>query len=278
GHSSSKSASQLSFSFLFVVNQLKIHPDAIPHVDQWGSRMPPEYAHEYEGERVGTVWRYRDGDIEPARGYAWHREEGVDADTGLRPEGTIVRYDDDDDAAVWPLPEYSKFTVFNCWGPLPCVYSRADALSTPMGPYGDGARWHLMSFDHHDGSGVTRVAEAGNAQTVAGRSPSWMPGLVPALFKNPGRDLGPSNGLAGELGVLIGQMALAEPYKHTDKPFEHRWWRNGQWSPSIGRASVEHPLDLRGVLVAVYLDSLENEVGSTEANMQCFERGVIIRE
>ncbi|TRX89437.1 hypothetical protein FHL15_009606 [Xylaria flabelliformis] len=249
-----------SFTFLFVVNSLSVRKDAEPLTDQWGARMPPECALDYEAEGQGAVWRYRDGVIERAQGYDWDRDYEVHPVTGLMPEGCINLIDRD--GVRWPMPEYKKFTVFNCWGPLPCVYVRGDVLSMLIGPYGNGDCWRFMSFERHDHSGVTRIAEAGNAQTVVGRNPSWMPSLVPEMFRSLDRNAPPSEGLSGELGVILGQMALTESYSRTDKPFE-----------------LKDPTDLRGVLVVICLDSYENEEGSTAGRLRSFEeQGVIVRE
>ncbi|KAI0449419.1 hypothetical protein F5B21DRAFT_520203 [Xylaria acuta] len=266
-----------SFTFLFVVNGLSVSKDAQPVTDQWGARMPPESALDYEGERKGAVWRYRDGVIERAHGYDWDRDYEAHPVTGLMRQGCINLVDGD--GVRWPMPEYKKFTVFNCWGPLPCVYMRGDVLSMLIGPYGDGDCWRVMSFARHDNSRITRISEAGNCQTVAGRNPSWMPSLVPDMFRSLERSAQNSEGLAGELGVILGQMALTEGYSKTDKPFESQWWHHRRWRPQKARPELKDPMDLRGVLVVICLDSYENEDGSTVQRMQSFEQqGVIVRE
>ncbi|KAI0445093.1 hypothetical protein F4803DRAFT_560407 [Xylaria telfairii] len=268
---------EASFTFLFVVNSLSVHKDAHPVTDQWGSRMPPESALDYDGEGQGAVWRYRDGVIERAHGYDWDRDHEVHPITGLMPEGCINLVDSE--GVRWPVVEYKRFTVFNCWGPLPCVYMRGDVLSMPMGPYGDGDCWRAMSFTRHDDSGVTRISEAGNSQTVVGRNPSWMPSLVPDMFRSLDRNARQSEGLAGELGVILGQMALTEGFSRTDRPFEAQWWHHRRWRPQREKAPLKDPKDLRGVLVVICLDTYENEEGSTIERMQSFEQqGVIVRE
>ncbi|KAI1176067.1 hypothetical protein F4777DRAFT_285496 [Nemania sp. FL0916] len=196
--------------------------------------MPPEDPHDYHSETAGTVFRYRDGEITVADGYRWSRDDRVDVITGLRAPGAIVRVDAEGQEV--PMHEYSKYSVFHCWGPLPCVYEKADALSTPIGEYeGGGYRWNLMSFVDKSLSppGLTRIAAGGQALVVAGRSPSWMPRLVPELFWNGLPNLPRSTGLGGELPVIIAQMALSQPPGETDVPFRLRWWRHGRWSPVI---------------------------------------------
>ncbi|KAI1199193.1 hypothetical protein F5X97DRAFT_322610 [Nemania serpens] len=270
---------QVGFSFLFVVNELAVNPRAPPNVDQWGMRMPPENPRDYDGEAQGTVFRYRDGVTEVAEGYYWYRDPAaVDAQTGLRPAGAIMRLEGDGSGTQWPMEEYSAFTVFNCWGPLPCVYEKADALSTFIGPYGAGQRWNVMSFQAPDGSGLTRVSSAGNSQVVMGKNPSWMPSIVPELFWNASSHAPTSTGLGGELPVIIAQMALSQPRQQTDVPFLSRWWNHGEWLPGNHRNTVRHPLDIRGVLVVVALDNYENPPGSSVEQLQYFENGPVVRE
>lgn len=202
--------------------------------------MPPENPRDYDGEAQGTVFRYRDGVTEVAEGYYWYRDPAaVDAQTGLRPAGAIMRLEGDGSGTQWPMEEYSAFTVFNCWGPLPCVYEKADALSTFIGPYGAGQRWNVMSFQAPDGSGLTRVSSAGNSQVVMGKNPSWMPSIVPELFWNASSHAPTSTGLGGELPVIIAQMALSQPRQQTDVPFLSRWWNHGEWLPGNHRNTGE---------------------------------------
>ncbi|KAI1115580.1 hypothetical protein F5Y14DRAFT_449936 [Nemania sp. NC0429] len=280
GNGATHGPGQAGFSFLFVINEISINPRAAPNVDQWGARMPPENPHDYEGETQGTVFRYRDGAVEVAEGYYWYREQGVvDAQTGLRPAGSIVRLDGAS-GSQWPMETYSAFTVFNCWGPLPCVYEKADALSAFVGAYGAGQRWNVMSFQAPDpgSSGLTRVSAAGNSQVVTGKNPSWMPSIVPELFWNASSHAPTSTGLGGELPVIIAQMALSQPRGQTDVPFLSRWWHHGHWLPGNHRNTVRHPLDIRGVLVVVALDNYENPLGSSVEHLQYFENGAVVRE
>jgi hypothetical protein len=67
----------VTYSFLFVVNELQVDYEPLPGqdrplTDQWLNTMPPQQAGAYIGELVGTVFRYQDGVISPARGYLWY--------------------------------------------------------------------------------------------------------------------------------------------------------------------------------------------------------------
>ncbi|KAI3316970.1 hypothetical protein HD806DRAFT_551252 [Xylariaceae sp. AK1471] len=266
------------FTFLFVVNQIELNPNAPPTVDFWGTAIPPDNPSHYAGEYPGTVFRYTNGWVQQAHGYEWVRDGGIDPATNLRPAGRIVW--NHENGAQYPMDEYSTFTVFNCWRPLPVVYVETDPMSTPIGAFGAGLRWNLMSFDSPDHTGITRIAAAGGSQIISGRSPSWAPSLVPDMFRNPFGNLPRSAGLAGALPVIIGQMALTHPPGQTDVPFINQVWQHRRWeAPQTFQAAVRYPNDLRGVLVHVALDHYENPVGSTEDGLRNFEMAdVIVRE
>ncbi|KAI0424375.1 hypothetical protein F5Y09DRAFT_353486 [Xylaria sp. FL1042] len=303
GSSSPNCPASPSLSFLFVVNELHLDPHAAPNVDQWGTVMPPFDPKSYEGEAAGTVFRYRDGEIEVAQGYYWERDNSLDPDTLLRPAGSIYRSSNSNnnsnsstsftDEQPWELTKYAQFTVFNCWRPLPCVYMEEDPLCTLISPYplnsgagsggrvrvyGEGSPLNLMSFEDPDITGITHIAAGGNSQVVAGRQPSWMPSLVPEMFRNTDRHAPASRGLGGLLPVIIGQMALTQPKGETDRPFVEQWWHRRHWRrPELG-TTVSHPMDIRAVVVHVALDEIENKEGSTSESLENFEVGAVVRE
>ncbi|KAI1419712.1 hypothetical protein F5Y12DRAFT_792981 [Xylaria sp. FL1777] len=269
-------------SFLFVVNELLLDAYALPNVDQWGTVMPPFDPRCYEGEAPGAVFRYRDGEIEEARGYYWERDV-LDLNSTLKPAGSI--YLSGGDEPPWELTKYSQYTVFNCWRPLPCVYMEEDPLCTLIRPYGvdsgvyrEGHQLNLMSFEEADITGITHIAADGDSQVVAGRQPSWMPSLVPEMFRNQDRNAPVSRGLGGLLPVIIGQMALTQPKGQTDRPFTSQWWHRRHWRrPDLG-TTVSHPLEIRAVIVHVALDEVENREGSTRESLENFETGIVVRE
>ncbi len=289
------------------MNELLLDALARPNVDQWGTVMPPFDPSCYEGEAPGTVLRYRDGEIEVARGYYWERDS-LDLNSPLKPAGSIYLTGGND--PPWEMTKYSQFTVFNCWRPLPCVYMEEDPLCSLISPYGadsgpglygEGRRLNLMSFEDPDITGITHIALGGNSQVVAGRQPSWMPSLVPEMFRNPDRHAPISRGLGGLLPVIIGQMALTQPKGQTDRPFASQWWHRRHWRRqnlgTTGEAAqlhlvcqltmscnlliwfeVSHPLDIRAVVVHVALDEIDNPEGSTRETLENFEAGTVVRE
>ncbi|KAI0805674.1 hypothetical protein GGR55DRAFT_269324 [Xylaria sp. FL0064] len=309
---STKCPATPNLSFLFVVNEIHIDPHASPNVDQWGTVMPPFDPGSYEGETAGTVFRYRDGEVEAARGYYWERDNSIDPDTLLRHAGAIYLSSGSNpnrssgggaDEQPWELPKYAQFTVFHCWRPLPCVYMEEDPLCALISPYpshptsgfsgsggaqfasstrrrayGEGRPLTLMSFEDPDITGITHVAAGGNSQVVAGRRPSWMPSLVPEMFRNTDRCAPASRGLGGLLPVVIAQMALTQPRGETDRPFMSRWWHRGYWRRPDLETTVSHPMDIRAVMVHVALDEIENREGSTRESLENFEAGAVVRE
>ncbi|KAI1355872.1 hypothetical protein F5Y01DRAFT_301480 [Xylaria sp. FL0043] len=273
-------------SFLFVVNEIHIDPHSPPNVDQWGTVMPPFDPGSYVGETAGAVFRYRDGEVEAARGYYWERDNnsGIDPDTRLRHAGGIYLRSGSNprrsggggaDEQPWELSKYAQFTVFHCWRPLPCVYMEEDPLRRA---YGEGRPLTLMSFEDPDITGITHVAAGGTSTVVAGRRPSWMPSLVPEMFRNTDPYAPSSRGLGGLLPVVIAQMALTQPRGQTDRPFMARWWHRGYWRRPDLESTVSHPMDIRAVMVHVALDEIENREGSTRESLENFEAGAVVRE
>ncbi|KAI0141605.1 hypothetical protein GGR57DRAFT_509166 [Xylariaceae sp. FL1272] len=274
GRSSKDNDTEPQVSFLFVVNELEVDP---VH-DQWGTRVPPNEPSSFQ-ETPGRVFRYHNGVITPAESYFWYREAGADG-YGYRPQGSI--YGNDQFAKeTYPTIARSTFAVFNCWRPVPCVYVDIDPMSTPMGPErGEGVVWRLMSFLNPDETGITRIAVHGGSPVASGRGPSWIPCLVPSMFRvldhapHPPR----SRGLAGCLPVIIGQMALTHGRGHTDFPFMQQTWRHRHWDAGDLNAEIADPSDLRGVLVHIAYDPEHPDI-SHDGTLDSFELDqVIVKE
>jgi hypothetical protein len=71
-----------SVSFLFVVNELQVDYEPLPGeghplTDQWLNPMPPQNPAAYTGELIGTVFRYQNGVVNPAQGYLWYDNRGI---------------------------------------------------------------------------------------------------------------------------------------------------------------------------------------------------------
>ncbi|KAI1313240.1 hypothetical protein F5Y03DRAFT_159915 [Xylaria venustula] len=271
-------------SFLFVVNELLLNPNTPPNVDQWGTVMPPFDPQSYASEAPGRVFRYRDGEITEARGYYWERE-CMDLESPHKCPGSI--YLTGGVVPPWEMTRYSQYTVFHCWRPLPCVYMEDDPLCTLIAPRGGVPRrgWcgesrplYRLSFETPDMTGISHITAGGTSQITAGRNPSWIPSLVPEMFRNEDPCAPVSRGLGGLLPVIVAQMALTQPRGQTDRPFIERWWHRRHWRRPNAGTTVTHPFDIRAVIVHVALDEIENPEGSTKETLENFEAGSVVRE
>lgn len=131
---------------------------------------------------------------------------------------------------------HSTHSIFNCWRFLPCIY--ADADTSIIEDLEAEHRWMQLEFDHDSREpGMTRIS--GSERHVAGRSPSWIPSLLPETYAPPQSSNSPqSKGLGGPLGIIIGLMALNRRPRHADHVFQQGWWRNNRWTgePRSARA------------------------------------------
>ncbi|KAI8654177.1 hypothetical protein NCS56_01374300 [Fusarium sp. Ph1] len=235
---------QDGLSFLFVVNKLLISE---PEEDSYGSLIPPRSPKQYLGEIPSTVMRYYDGEVSEAVGYQWYRDPDA-------PTGYLLRYDGEMN-----------------WDPL--LYL---------------SNWELLRV-HHPREvrvGLSQITTSGSPvemdaggplRYVAGKSPSWMPALIPSSYCNPYSDAPDSRGLGGELAIILGLMALTERPKGpteneaTDVFLEKRCWRRYGWRRN--HQPEGHPATAQdvpnGFLCAVFLDP-ENP-RSTEESLHTFE-------
>ncbi|KAH0440719.1 hypothetical protein CcaCcLH18_02389 [Colletotrichum camelliae] len=170
---------------------------------------------------------------------------------------------------------HSTHSIFNCWRFLPCIY--ADADTSIIEDLEAEHRWMQLEFDHDSREpGMTRIS--GSERHVAGRSPSWIPGLLPETYAPPQSSNSPqSKGLGGPLGIIIGLMALNRRPRHADHVFQQGWWRNNRWAgePRSARAvPVPEPDSKgppRGVLVQICYDEYSNPHGSNFETLNDFE-------
>ncbi|KAK3291736.1 uncharacterized protein B0H64DRAFT_407919 [Chaetomium fimeti] len=261
----------VSASFLFVVNELQVDyepasPQDQPLTDQWLNTMPPQHAGAYVGELVGTVFRYRDGVVAPAHGYLWHRPT-------LNTEGRIVRINPAGVIDGWPAV-YRAQTVFACSPLLAMIVTDGDAslghtfprrMCSCAGKYissaggggggsggggggGSGlyededdercSTWsHLHFVGGDERRGVSYVnSYASGDPFVAGEAPSWVPALVPGVYRNTRPGVGPSRGLSGELPIVLALMGFHGRPGRASDVFQSRKWEMGQWLGS-SRAS-----------------------------------------
>ncbi|PHH78253.1 hypothetical protein CDD82_3149 [Ophiocordyceps australis] len=269
---SSRGPSRSSFSFLFVVNELEFYkePGADIFRDVWHNELPPRSCTGYSGERAGKVLRYRDGEVMEASDYVWYRG-------GLGVPGRCY-------SNLEEAPGYSHAAVFACNPHLPLVVIRDDPLMLDDAKSSMHALHffhprHLPGLSQATTSSPDDVLPRGGAPVkyVAGRSPSWMPGLVPSVYANPWLEPPPSCGLGGELAIIIGLMAFSKSGPDVEDVFLGTHGRGGYWHNSLWtsraapsyypRSTQETP---RGFYIGVFYDP-DNAEGSSQEAIHGFE-------
>ncbi|KAF4446228.1 hypothetical protein F53441_10113 [Fusarium austroafricanum] len=235
--------------------------------------------------------RYRNGEVSEATGYYWDR------DTSTQPEGQLLRLDSrgnylvDEYGRYFTAPEYKTFGVAACNPLLPIMVVDHDPLVTR-------GNWELLRVFHPPTvPGLSQVATessnmgqgGGPLLYVAGRSPSWIPGLLPTTYKSPPRHgISRSSGLGGELPIILGLMALsASPDQNEmsnssiDNVFlgHNRIFKHGAWTSSD--APKGHPLsaseDPRCFVVKVFYDP-DNQYSTQEDLLSLEWERAIVRE
>lgn len=220
-----------------MVNELRTHDtgDGLER-DLWNDVIPFSSPNDYAEEAPGRVFRYRNGEVtDVGQDYLWIRP-------GLGQEGCIWRWDARDQSSQ-PMDVYKTYSVFRCWRFNPIIWTGSDVSvpSTEL-PGAPGAQFFSLHFRSPPG-GVSEIwPSAGPNEAVqspsvseiwppafryvAGRDPSWMPSLVPQQYSNPFADAPRSQGLRGELPVILGMMALAQSQSLFCPPTQ---WRKRQW-------------------------------------------------
>ncbi|RYP06466.1 hypothetical protein DL765_009475 [Monosporascus sp. GIB2] len=262
-------SSDTDLSFYFVVNELTITGPL--DADQWGTPIPSTSPNSVGGETAGTVFRYSNGGIHNVSGIMyWDRR-----DTNL-PGRITYRSEEIGQDNVTPvtayreLGEYQTCTLFDCGPFLPCIFANGDATVNALTD--PSFRYWALHFSH-DG-GVSRAA-SGPHKVVAGSHPSWLGTLVHTIYKNHMENAPQSEGLGGELGLVLGLMALTQRPGYASRAFRH--WNNHRWT---GRreAGIPQSGPPRGVLVHVALDPTQNP-DHAWTNLQAFEQyGVAVEE
>ncbi|KAL7945371.1 hypothetical protein V8C42DRAFT_55721 [Trichoderma barbatum] len=282
-------------SFLFVINELTVRDDDSWHIgDEWYNLLPPTEPNHFTGENPGIVMRYQNGQVVEAPGYEWSRG----AFNGNEwPPGHVLMYNSDGSPMLADVETqqcaamYKQLAVFSCNPHLPIAVLNGDPLSASSLP-----RTPLLFFHPPSQQGRSQAVHPdspmergpGPCKYVAGASPSWMPGLVPTTFQNP-YNLDPSDGLAGELPIVLGLMAFTESTTVHREAVTRTFlgydghlgkWRDGQWyrteaPQGYALSALENP---RGFLVTVFYDP-QNPVYSNERSLWELEwHDVIVRE
>ncbi|KAI8652701.1 hypothetical protein NCS57_01334900 [Fusarium keratoplasticum] len=224
--------------------------------------------------------RYLNGEVSEAVGYYWHRNSS-DATGYLFHLDTSGNYILDPSTGSYvAAQEYKTFAVFACNPLLPIMV-------TDMDPLVYQSHWDLLRIFHSRAiqSGLSQVVTLESpvaegpapVRYVAGKSPSWVPGLIPETYRNPSSHAPASLGLGGELPVILSLMALnARPLSGGENEanevfLEKQQWCNGRWRGN--KVPKGHPDtaqdDPNGFLCMVFLDP-ENP-GCTAETLNFFE-------
>ncbi|KAI0123348.1 hypothetical protein BJ170DRAFT_687361 [Xylariales sp. AK1849] len=272
-HPSSRTTGDIGVSFLFVVNEARLSSNYQSTADRWGNNIPPETYSSYTDETVGKVFRYDSGIVSPSKEYTWfHPGRGAAGAIGWWEK----MYDESENLVdqFQPLDVYSTFTVFNCGPFLPSIWSSGDVTVNSSDTF---TGWHALHFCHADG--VSQASPNGSKKVVAGKNADFIDVILPRIFKNeykndidrPEKETPPSQGLAGELGLVIGLLALSQKRGKIDLAFHENHWRQNRWTgqrhPSAWPKIHDEP---RGVTVHIALDP-DGRPGSLAEDIYNFE-------
>ncbi|KAH0532892.1 hypothetical protein TsFJ059_001524 [Trichoderma semiorbis] len=286
-------------SFLFVINELKVtENDNYYEGDDWWNRIPRSNSSGYDGETPGRVMRYHNRGVTEAFGYGWYRG---DFNGRAWPAGGVLMCSSDglpmytEDGMPQYVAVYKKLSVFSCGPFLPIVVINGDPLTADLSSSETPSPMPLMFHHPPLQEGISHAVYPeghmergpGPCKYVAGANPSWMPSLVPTIYSNPNNP-GPSNGLAGELPIILGLMAFSEPTRSEEvvnRIFlgegSHRGkWRDGQWHRTEAPRGYALSADAKplGFLVTVLFDP-ENPEYSNKESLEAMEwTEVIVRE
>lgn len=198
--------------------------------DEWYNTLPPRDCYGYTNEHASRVMRYLDGEVTEAQGYQWFRP-------GLCQTGYCYSLAQEEPE---PAKCYRDFGVFSCGPHLPIVVMPGDPMTITDGKNA----MHALRFFHPPiTSGLRGVSQAtwpeGHmppggfpVKYVAGRDPSWIPSLVPKIFRNPDTGVS-SRGLGGELPIVLGLMAFSEAGGMVDEVFLGRNGHRGRWRDRV---------------------------------------------
>ncbi|KAM0339319.1 hypothetical protein ACHAPU_011000 [Fusarium lateritium] len=210
--------------------------------------------------------RYSNGEVTEATDFYWYRN----TNTLPASQGQLLRLDDqrnymmDEYGQHCYAEEYKTFGVAACNPLLPIMVTDQDPLVSE-------AFWELLRIFHPPRlPGLSQVVTLhsdmgfGGAPVlyIAGRSPNWMPSLLPATYRSPRSNSPRSSGLGGELPIVLGLMALcAAPdmdntsinsiFLGHNRIWKHETWHSSELPRGHPPTSSDDP---RAFIVKVFFD------------------------
>ncbi|KAF2647821.1 hypothetical protein K491DRAFT_685214 [Lophiostoma macrostomum CBS 122681] len=228
----------MSPPFLFTIDEIKEHPEAIAHYDGLGNWIPCTDANA----------NFRIGGGVSGRPYYCDRQQIYEV--AQLPTGAV---------------KYKQFSTYFLGG-YGFWILRGDACS----PKDDN--WHPLRFDHHDRSYASFVTNAGQHNTlrVQREDQAWAKLLLPDIYHTPMRTEDTRyGGLIGELPIFLALIAFSTSREYLPSVLP-RVFSQGSW--------VVHPYqqprtDQRGVVVTVYTCPSSYAEGSTAYDLEQYELG-----
>lgn len=213
--------------------------DRVPVLDLWGDALPFQDTRDYGQEIPGNVFHYRNGEVTSAPDYVWLRDcPGQD--------GCIWRWPPGESHQSYPIEVYKTYSIFRRWRHSPIFWVGSDISVHGIDPdLADPSRCFISLRFSSRSAGVSQVDYRGGERYVAGREPSWIASLVPPQYSNPFPDAPRSQGLQGELPVILGLMALS-----VDQTFQPpSQWVRKHWRPGAQTNQGRFHPELIGTLL-----------------------------
>lgn len=216
-------------SFIFIVNELEANEDlnngGVNAQYEHGRWVPPIHPQGFYRQTAGDVYRWDNGSITRlnSHGYVW-RDGAIEADANNDAAGGIVVNRDG-----YYLQRYRAATVFYANPFMKFRTSPGDASARSLYEYGE--IWHHLRF-HHTEENISIVDHAGAEDYLAGsnaRCP-WRKQLIPQAYECQIESAGESQGLAGNLPILIALVAFSCSAAELHNVLTRdESWRNRNW-------------------------------------------------
>jgi len=230
----------------------------LPRVDDGGRWLPPVLSAGFGPQNPGTVFRWSNGDISIATGYAW--DEGY----GKTPNGDNLEWYHTA-TIIWCNPFY-QFLVTQGDASIPIDADMEDEEESDGEEEKAVIQWYPINFHHHET--LSRIDYAADSQYLAGNQRNFIAELGLTSYQCQDDDAPVSGGISGNLAILIGLIAFSctrQELRHV--LINDQAWRGYRWR---GHQRPTGRRDGRGKVVSIYLDP-DNPGGSTREALRELE-------